>query len=80
MHHVHAGWPGATKDTLQAANFFAKAMTVSGVGNGPLTLCWRLQHDTVGNILKPVKPQVIVKQRISLPAGKPVRVAWPADA
>ena len=38
MHHVHAGWPGATKDTLQAANFFAKAMTVSGVGNGPLTL------------------------------------------
>jgi hypothetical protein len=36
-----------------------------------------LAHDTVGNILKPVKPQVITKQRIVLPAGKPVRVAWP---
>jgi hypothetical protein len=72
--------PGAAKDTLQAANFFAKAVTCAGVGNGVLTLCWRLQHDTVGNILKPVKPHVIAKQRVSLPAGKPVRVAWPPEA
>jgi hypothetical protein len=81
MHHAHAAWPGPTKDTLQAANFFAKALfSTSGVGNGPLSLCWRLLHDPVGNIIKPVKPHVITKQRISLPAGKPVRVAWPADA
>ena len=72
---------GGAKDTLQAANFFAKAVhkDTAGVGNGALMLCWRLSYDTVGNVLKPTKPQVVLRQRITLIAGKPVRVAWPKD-
>ena len=67
---------------MQAGNFFAKAVSkdTPGVGNGALMLCWRLNYDPVGNSLKPAKPQVVLRHRVALSAGKPVRVAWPKDA
>ena len=61
-----------------AANFFATALLKdSGVGQGGLDVVWRLTYDSVGNTLKPSKPQVVAKYRISLTKGHPVRVAWP---
>ena len=75
----HAG--GSAKDGTQAANFFAKAIhkDTPGVGNSALSLIWRLTYDSVGNVLKPVKPYVCTRQKIQLDAGKPVRVAWPKE-
>ena len=72
---------GAPKEPT-AQNFFAKAVHREsyGVGNGALQLCWRLTYDTVANILKPTKPQVVVRERIALSSGRPVRVAWPKEA
>jgi hypothetical protein len=71
---------GAPKEAT-AQNFFAKAVHRDsyGVGNGALQLCWRLTYDTVANVLKPTKPQVVVRERIALSSGKPVRVAWPKE-
>ena len=50
------------------------------MGNGALSLVWRLTYDSVGNVLKPAKPYVCARQKIPLEAGKPVRVAWPKDS
>lgn len=70
--------PGA-KSTVQANNFFAGSLhRDSGVGQGALSVCWRLQYDTVNNSLKPVKPFVVTGKRIALKKGRPVRAAWPA--
>lgn len=73
---------GAAKDGMQAASFFARAVhkDTPGVGNGALSLVWRLTYDAVGNVLKPTKPYVCARQKIQLEAGKPVRVAWPKEA
>jgi hypothetical protein len=72
---------GPAKD-LTAKNFFAKAVhkDTHGVGYGALQLCWKLSYDGVANVLKPTKPQVIARERITVSAGKPVRVAWPKEA
>jgi len=74
--------PGGARDGGQAANFFAKSIhkKTPGVGHGVLSLVWRLTYDSVGNVLKPVKPYAIARQRITLEAGKPCRVAWPKEA
>jgi len=71
---------GAPKEPT-AQNFFAKAVHRDsyGVGNGALQLCWRLTYDTVANVLKPAKPQVVVRERIALNSGRPARVAWPKE-
>ena len=73
---------GGAKDGAQAANFFAKSVhkDTPGIGNGALSLVWRLTYDSVGNVLKPLKPYVCARQKIQLQAGKPVRVAWPKEA
>ena len=72
---------GGAKEGSQAANFFAKVVhkDTPGVGNGALSLVWRLIYDSVGNVLKPAKPYVCARQKIPLEAGKHVRVAWPKD-
>jgi hypothetical protein len=63
----------------QAANFFGPALhRDTGVGQGPLQVVWRMNYDSVGNMLKPAKPYVVAGKRIVLKKGCPVRVAWQA--
>jgi len=47
-----------------------------GVGDGALTLTWRLTFDPVGSCLKPTKVYVTASHRIVLQKGKPVKVCW----
>jgi hypothetical protein len=79
--HASNGYngPGPKEKSPSAANFFTVGINrVTGVGHGPLTLAWRLHYDSVGNVLKPSKPHVVVARRIALQKGRPVRVAWVA--
>jgi hypothetical protein len=63
----------------QAHDFFASVLhRDTGVGQGVLTVCWRLCHDPINNIIRPVKPVVVTGKRVVLKRGHPVRVAWPA--
>lgn len=73
------GTPGAKdkEKAPSAATFFLSAANKdTGVGIGALAVAWRLNYDTVGNLLKPSKPHVIAAKRIALKKGSPVRVAW----
>jgi hypothetical protein len=71
--------PSLRGGPTQANNFFAAVLNRdAGVGQGALSVCWRLGHDPVNNLLKPVKPFVVAGKRIVLQKGRPARVAWPA--
>lgn len=63
---------------VTAANFFVGTVDrTNGIAShGALEVVWRMTYNAVGNILKPQKPSVVTKDRISLPAGKPVLIAW----
>jgi len=66
-------------DSVRADNFFAPVLDRdTGVGPGALTVCWRILHDPVNNILKPMRPVVVTGKRIVLRKGCPARVTWPA--
>jgi hypothetical protein len=63
----------------QAHDFFASVLhRDTGVGQGALTVCWRLRHDPINNIVRPLIPVVVTSKRVVLKRGHPVRVAWPA--
>lgn len=68
----------AGKSKATAANFFASTMgrTKGIAAHGGLEVIWRLTYSSVGHMLKPQKPSVVAKERIVLPAGQPVLVAW----
>ena len=51
-----------------------------GLGDGVLELCWRLNHDTVGNTLKPFRPSVVTKGCVEFKKGKPVKLSWAKQA
>ena len=69
--------PGSHKDKLAAGAFFQNTINADhGVGQGALSIVWRLNHDSVGNVLKPSKPFVVTSKVINLKKGCPTRVAW----
>jgi hypothetical protein len=77
MPHRPSPTPGKDKDKLMAAAFFQGTVNAdAGVGQGALNIVWRLNHDTVGNVLKPAKPFVVTSRVINLKKGCPTRVAW----
>ena len=77
MHAVPVWGPGA-KEKVSASTFFQNTMNAdTGVGQGALSIIWRLNHDAVGNVLKPSKPYVVTSKVINLKKGCPARVAWP---
>jgi len=64
---------------VQANNFFACSLHRDiGIGHGALQVFWRMNYESVGNLLKPSKPFVVVCKLIALKNGIPVRAAWPA--
>lgn len=74
--HVILLPPGKDKNT--AGSFFQNTVNAdTGIGQGMLTILWRLHHDAVGNVLKPAKPVVVNAKAITLKKGQPARVAWP---
>jgi hypothetical protein len=76
--HTPQPRPGTKEPKNQPGNFFYSLLhRDTGVGQGPLQVIWRVNHDAVGNLLKPAKPQVVVGKRIVLKKGCPVKAAWP---
>jgi hypothetical protein len=71
-------WLVPGKDKTTAGSFFQSTVNSStGIGQGMLSIMWRLNHDSVGNVLKPSKPMVANTKAIALKKGQPTRVAWP---
>lgn len=70
------GRDGKEKVT-SAQNIFQTAVNRdTGLGQGALAVAWRLNYDSVANVLKPSKPHVVAGKRISLKKGCPACAAW----
>jgi hypothetical protein len=65
---------------VTAQNLFSPLVDrTSGLGKGVLRPTWRLAFDTVAHTLKPTKVHVTTAERIVLPKGQPVKVAWNSE-